>query len=1087
MKKPHQILSVALGLGLLASSPAFAGLVPVGITPGSYNADVVVESNATPQLRIATTATIDQGTGNQASTLFEIGFDTANPANGLPLAGSTITALDDATHSFTMPPSYTAPNGILINTVATNGTFTLTTPAAYTKLSFLGLGGNGGDVIGVIVNHQDGTFEDVSFGCPDWFGGSGVAYIMGGRIGQNLNLDTQVNGNSGDGRGNPRVYFRDVTLTNTTSAVTNLVLRYVSGSSGSHNAIMAVSGATTLGGNVGPIAVTGFNHDFVVEASAPKRARVVSQTILDGTNVWATSQSMDNTGNTANSWYEKGYNYNIIRSGPTHSSNPAVLALAASTGLPNAGGSITNAGGDRIYQFPPSYTANNAVYLSTVVTNANIEFTAPVTASVLSFLASAGNGPAQPVVIVSHQNGTVETNIITVPDWFNTATPLMYGANGRVAVDTAQINNTTNTTFTPRLFGCDVIVSPLSPVTNVALVYTNTGGRLSIFSVSSANDPIPPVFVSQPAPVKVAIGSPASFTASAIANVTITYQWQKGTNGVYVNVVNGGTVSGAQTTTLNISSAVEADEADYRVVATTSAGSVNSTAASLTVITSLAVMTTPSDVITAYQPLGGSSPGAEGVAHAIDQNTSKYLNFGTGANITSGGIPLGFVVTPSVGRTKLNAMILYTANDATERDPGNVVLEGSDNGGSSWSLIYSNLVTVTDNRNNGGLTTDPLTQNILQIRFANNNAYSMYRWYLTRTKASANLMQIGEVELRGVVDTSGLPNFTTPPASITVFNGGFASFNASANGTPTPGYFWLKKNGNSYSAIVNGGAISGATTSGLTISPAGFANAGDYVCVATNNSGSVTSSVATLTVVSTYTDVTSPADTVTGFGDTTGTRYGASANPALAFDNFNTIAHINGGSGLNATAGFPPFGGPVGVVVTPAAGSSKIFGVRFYTSTDAISRDPADYKLEGSNNGGTSYTVISQGALSLPFGRADNNFAFDPTLQPMQEILFNNNTAYTSYRVTFNNIRDNNTDSALEIGEIELLGSAVPSVSIAPGTGGSLDITSTVAGTLQSSTNLTTGNWISEGPISGTINVVPNPAVPVKFYRVVVP
>ncbi|MGC3960731.1 MAG: immunoglobulin domain-containing protein [Verrucomicrobiota bacterium] len=1087
MKKPHHIVTAALGLGLLVSSPALAGLIPVSITPGSYNADVVVENTATPQLRIATTATIDQGTNNQASTLFEIGFDTANPANGLPLAGSTFTALDDATHSFKMPPSYTAPNGILINTVATNGTFTLTTPAAYTKLSFLGLGGNGGDVIGVIVNHQDGTFEDVSFGCPDWFGGSGVAYIMGGRIGQNLNLDTQVNGNSGDGRANPRVYFRDVTLTNTTSAVTNLVLRYVSGSSSSHNAILGVSGATTVGGNVGPITVTGFTHDFVVEASAAKRARVISQTIVDGTNVWATSQSMDNTGNTANSWYEKGYNYNIIRSGPTHASDAYVLALAASTGLPNAGASITNTSGDRIYQFPPSYTANNAIYLSTVITNANIGFASPVTASVLSFLASAGNGPALPVAIISHQNGTTETNAITVPDWFNTATPMMYGANGRVAVDTAQINNTTNTTFTPRLFGCDIVVSPLSPVTNVALVYTNTGGRLAILAVSSANDPIAPVFVSQPNPVKVNVGSPASFTASAIANVTITYQWQKGTNGVYVNVVDGGTFSGAQTTTLSISAAAEVDEADYRMAATTVAGTTYSAAASLTVITALAVMTSPSDAITAYQPLGGSSPGGEAVSHAIDQNTSKYLNFGTGGNINSGNIPLGFVVTPSVGRTRLNAMILYTANDATERDPGNVVLEGSDNGGSSWSLIYSNLVTVTDNRNNGGLTTDPLTQNILQIRFANNNAYSMYRWYLTRTKASANLMQIGEVELRGVVDTSGLPNFTTPPASLAVFNGASAAFSANANGTPTPGYFWLKKNGSSYSAVINGGAISGAASSSLSINPVGFANAGDYVCVATNNSGSVTSSVATLTVVSTYTDVTSPSDTITGFGDTTGTRYGASADPALTFDNFNTIAHINGGSGLNATAGFPPFGGPVGVVVTPAAGLTKIFGVRFYTSTEAISRDPADYVLEGSNNGGTSYTVISQGALSLPFGRADNNLTFDPTLQPMQEILFNNNAAYTSYRVTFNNIRNNNTDSALAIGEVELLGSAVPTVSIAPGAGGSLDITTSIAGTLQSSTNLTTGNWTSEGPISGTLNIVPNPSVPAKFYRVVVP
>lgn len=1075
-------MAIALVVGLSFPNPAGAVFNPIPINSAVYNADVVVEANATPQLRIATTATIDWGTRNINSTLMEVGFDTANPLNGLPAAGSIIVAQDNANYSFKMPPSYTAPNGILINTVITNGTFTLTTPAAYNKLSFLGLGGNGGDFISVKVHHQDGSFELGSFGCPDWFGGTGIAITMGGRIDQNYNLNTQVNG------ANPRVYFRDVTLTNTTSPVTSIELSYLSGSASSHNDILAVSGATAPGGLVVPIDVTGFTYDFVVEATATKRGRVISQTIVEGTNVWATSQSMDNLGNTANAWYERGYNYNVLGSEPVSPTNVITLAAAAASGLPAAGANVTNAAGDRIYTMPASYTANNAIYLSPSNKTATVSLTAPTTASVISFLGAAANGNPNVQVVVTHQDTSKETNIITVYDWFNQTPAYVFGANGRVEVDTAQFNNATNTAFTPRLFGCEAIVSAASPITQIDLTYTNdASGRVALFALSGTTDAIPPVFVSSPTSQKVNVGTPVNFSVSALANVAISYQWQKGTNGVFVNIVNGGTISGAQTTTLAISAAAESDEATYRCVATTGAGSVNSAAATLLVITPLAVVTAPGDSITRYEPLGGSVPGAnEDVSKAIDGTCQKYLNFGNGTGITANGIPLGFVVTPSAGRTKLNAMILYTANDGTGRDPANVILQGSDNGGATWTTIVSNLVTMPDDRNEGSYVCDPLTNDIVQLRFTNDNYYASYRWYLTRVKGTDTLMQVGEVQLRGVVDTSGVPFFSVQPPPAKAFDGTSASFSVVAVGTPPPDTFWLRKNGASYSAIVDGGAYSGAQTTFLSISPVGFADAGEFVCVATNTSGSITSAPTTLTVFSTATDVTLPGDPITGFGETT-TLYITNNGPDKAIDDFNTEIYRNGGSGLNAGAGFGDFLGPVGLVVTPSAGPTILSGLRVYTATDAAGRDPIDYKLEGSNNGGSTYSVISQGALNLPTDRGDNNFLFSPIEQPVQEILFANNTGYTSYRLTFNEVRTL-AENSMQIGEIELLGvaSAQPSLSITT-SGGDLVITTTVNGTLQSSTNLSTGNWISEGPISGTVNITPIVGEPIKFYRVVIP
>src|SRR4029077_1437223 len=170
-----------LGLASPGISRAANPYLPIPITSTSYNQDAIVESNATPVIKIVTTASVDQGTNNGANTWYEQGFDTVNPSFGLPPAGTVITAQDNANYTFQMPPTYAGPNGILIDTVVTSGTFKLTTPAAYNRLSFMGSGGNGGDVVGVRVNHLDGSFDVGSFACPDWFGGNGIVLTAGGR------------------------------------------------------------------------------------------------------------------------------------------------------------------------------------------------------------------------------------------------------------------------------------------------------------------------------------------------------------------------------------------------------------------------------------------------------------------------------------------------------------------------------------------------------------------------------------------------------------------------------------------------------------------------------------------------------------------------------------------------------------------------------------------------------------------------------------------------------------------------------------------------------------------------------------------
>lgn len=117
-----------------------------------------------------------------------------------------------------------------------------------------------------------------------------------------------------------------------------------------------------------------------------------------------------------------------------------------------------------------------------------------------------------------------------------------------------------------------------------------------------------------------------------------------------------------------------------------------------------------------------------------------------------------------------------------------------------------------------------------------------------------------------------------------------------------------------------------------------------------------------------------------------------------------------------------------GFVVTPAVGPTIVTGLRIYTANDAAERDPAKYKLEGSNDGGPPYTIISQGALDLPGDPALDNFrnAQDQPLSTpglnYQTINFSNSTSYTSYQLTFPTVKDDTTANAMQIGEVELLG-----------------------------------------------------------------
>ena len=184
------------------------------------------------------------------------------------------------------------------------------------------------------------------------------------------------------------------------------------------------------------------------------------------------------------------------------------------------------------------------------------------------------------------------------------------------------------------------------------------------------------------------------------------------------------------------------------------------------------------------------------------------------------------VFEPSISAQPTNQTIL---------SGGNVVF-GVTAGGTP-SLAYQwrkNGTNLSNGGNISGATTSVLTFTAATTNNSGNYTVVITNAYGSITSAVATL----------TVTQVFAPSISTQPTNRVVFIGSNVVFSVIAGGTPPLGYQWRKNGAN----ISNGGNISGATSSALTFTAATTNNSGNYSVVITNNYGSITSAVATLTV-----------------------------------------------------------------------------------------------------------------------------------------------------------------------------------------------------------------------------------------------
>jgi hypothetical protein len=523
-----------LGITLALTTIVRAQYSPISLTPGSYNAGMVVQQ--------ITTATLDAGTGNTGNVWYEQGSSGASLATntGVPPAGSTFISESASDHSYQMAPDYRANNAVLIDSAVTSDTITLNSPRAYSALSFLQSSGNGGVTINYTVHHADSTTETGNFTTTDWFGGGGQALTVNGRVDVS-NVYQYWNWSTYSGV--PKIYSADITLTNSSSPVTGVDLNY--GSGGGHACILALSGST--GSGFSPISMTGYNEDMIVENIAT----------VNNLNQHYTTQSMDG-GNSGNSWYELGYDKH-----------------APATGLPHPGATIVDASHpDHSFTFAPSYEANNAGYVDSG-NSATLVLASPDFFTGLSFLGAAGNGPVVANYSVNHADGTSEYGQISIPDWFS-STLISYVANGRVDVIGGFINNENG--GVPRLFSMDIPVNNTnSQVLSVQLSYVS-GGRAGILALSGVSAPTPATapynLTITPPTQSQYLGGNAFITAGANGTLPLSYQWNS----------NNVPITDATNSTLALTGLVAGNAATYTCTIANVAGSAVTAGSALTIL-----------------------------------------------------------------------------------------------------------------------------------------------------------------------------------------------------------------------------------------------------------------------------------------------------------------------------------------------------------------------------------------------------------------------------------------------------------------------------------------------------------------------
>jgi len=268
-----------------------------------------------------------------------------------------------------------------------------------------------------------------------------------------------------------------------------------------------------------------------------------------------------------------------------------------------------------------------------------------------------------------------------------------------------------------------------------AVVVTNSAGSVTSNNATLTVNPAPvaPSITTQSQNQSVIAGNTATFTAAASGNPSPTYQWQK----------NGTNIPGATSASYTTPVTVAGDNgAIFAVVVTNSAGSVTSSAATLTVNFAPTLTTQPSNItVTAGNTAtftaaasGNPSPTYQWFKNGTSINGATSASYTTPATVlTDNGSQFFVRVTNSQGSVDSNSATLTVtltvtmtdgpssfpmSNDTVPNFTQNPTIRSNQTGGGNWS----NTLTWTDVNGQHRL---PTTNDVVLIKAGDMVSYDL--------------------------------------------------------------------------------------------------------------------------------------------------------------------------------------------------------------------------------------------------------------------------------------------------------------------------------------------------------------------------
>jgi alpha-tubulin suppressor-like RCC1 family protein len=578
--------------------------------------------------------------------------------------------------------------------------------------------------------------------------------------------------------------------------------------------------------------------------------------------------------------------------------------------------------------------------------------------------------------------------------WWRDATKLVNGTNQFNGVKIITSGARTN----------QLIISNVQMTNSGAytVVISNSFGSVTSLIANLLVTNIPVTITNQPQPTNqvVSTGSNVTYTVAATGTAPLRYQWQKeDTNSPsgWTNLINSGTggpISGATNRTLNIKSVQTNNTGNYAVIVNNLENSVTSSVVTLTVAAApliteqpqptnqtVAAESTVTYAVTAF----GTSPlryqwqfnGTNLVnGGGISGATTRSLTVGNAQKTNSGGYAV--VITNSFGSVTSSIASLAVTNVpvtiTVQPQPTNLVVSVGSNVSLTvsatgtlplfyqWQYNGTNLV----NSGIGGQFTGATNQT-LNIKSAQTNNNGLY-WVIVSSVENSVTSAVVNLTVAGAPVITDQPQ----PTNQTVAAESTVTYAVTAFGASPLSYQW-QFNGVS---LVNGGGISGATTPSLTVSNAQTANSGDYSVVITNSIGSVTSSIAALTVTNVPVVITvqpQPTNLVVAMGSNATLTVTATGTAPLYYQwQFNETNLVNGGnisgatsSTLNINSAQTNDSGFFRVIVTNAVNAVTSSVVNLTVATSPVITDqPTNQLIVAGSNVTFAVTVVGTAPLS---------------------------------------------------------------------------------------------------------------------------